>query len=287
MPKKPCLYKELDLCLAPCEKQNYELRITNYEFKKNYSKNIKNLVAVLQGKKTQVLKDLQKEMKLASQKMAFEKAKVLRDQIWALENVFSHSHIFQKEVPKPIDWQKTEKQLKKILYAKSAIAQSTSKYQIQRIEGYDISNIQGQQATGSMVVFENGIPNKNEYRKFKIKITDKPNDTAMLKETISRRLKHKEWPMPQVMLIDGGIGQLNTALKLKTENEKLKNIKIISLAKRKNELFIECQQTPVLLKNLPQEIANLILHLRDESHRFAIAYHKKLRTSSLFLNHKS
>ena len=272
MPKKACLYKELNLCLAPCEK-----KCTNSC--RSAQIGTKNLIKVLQGQKNSVIKNLQKEMTQASKIQDFEKAKTARDQIFALENVFSHSHILKKEeksgpLGSPNFKKKAEKELRKLLDIKE---------KIKRIEGYDISNIQGQEATGSMVVFENGKPNKNKYRKFKIKITGKPNDTAMLKEVISRRLKHKEWPMPQVMLIDGGIGQLNVALKLKTENEKLKKIKIISLAKKNNELFIEGKAQPVLLKNLPQETANLILQIRDEAHRFAITYHKKLRNKS-FLN---
>ncbi len=163
------------------------------------------------------------------------------------------------------------------------------KEKIKRIEGYDISNIQGQEATGSMVVFEKGVPNKNEYRKFKIKIDGKPNDTAMLKEIISRRLKHKEWPLPQIMLIDGGRGQLNAILNiLREKNGKAQPftdfIKVTSLAKRQNELFIEGKDKPILLKTLPQEISNLILQIRNEAHRFAITYHKKLRSKNFIAN---
>ncbi len=166
------------------------------------------------------------------------------------------------------------------------------KEKIKRIEGYDISNIQGQQATGSMVVFENGQPNKNEYRKFKIKgkftpyRTAKsgtgtgPNDTAMIKEMLERRLRHQEWAMPQVVLIDGGKGQLNAASLTIKQFSNLA-IEVIALAKRKNELYIESHTKPVLLKSLTPEIANLILRIRDEAHRFAIAYHRKLRGKSL------
>ncbi|MDO8524380.1 MAG: UvrB/UvrC motif-containing protein [bacterium] len=261
IPKKACLYKDLKLCPAPCldyeKKCSHPCRSARMATKKSYAKNIKNLVEILQGQKNSVVKNLQKEMRLASQKQNFEKANEIKNQIFALENVFSHGHVLSRET-------------------------LGIKTKIKRIEGYDVSNIQGQEATGSMVVFENGKPNKNEYRKFKIKITGKPNDTAMLKEVISRRLKHKEWALPQVMLIDGGIGQLNIALKLKTENEKLKNTKIISLAKRNNELFIEGKDKPVLLKDLPQEVSNLILQIRDEAHRFAITYHKTLRKKSFF-----
>ncbi|MDD5146646.1 MAG: GIY-YIG nuclease family protein [Candidatus Pacebacteria bacterium] len=257
MPKKPCLYYDLNLCPAPCGQ---------FQDKKQYKKNIQNLIKILRGKKMQVLKDLQKEMQLTSQKQEFEKAKTLRDQTMSLENVFQHSHILEKEERKPTNWPKAEAELKKLLDLAGSL---------KRIEGYDISNIQGQQATGSMVVFEKGLPNKNEYRKFKIRITGKPNDTAMIKEMLARRLKHPEWPRPQIILIDGGKGQLNAAL------SQVKKIKVISLAKRLNELFIENHKKPVLLKSLSQDASNLILHLRDEAHRFAVSYHRKLRTKSL------
>ena len=252
LPKRPCLYKELGLCEAPCE-----FKVQSAKFK--VKKNIKNLIKILRGQKNSVVKNLQKEMRLASQKQNYEKAQGLRDQIMALENVFSHSHIMKG----------TEF---------LAISNCKELGSLQgRIEGYDISNIQGQQATGSMVVFENGQSNKNEYRKFHIKIEGQSNDTAMLKEMISRRLGHKEWPLPQVMLIDGGKAQLGVALQLKVQSAKFK---VMALAKRKNELFLENQLKPILLKDLPQETANLILQIRDEAHRFAITYHKKLRSKS-------
>ncbi|MCG2690331.1 excinuclease ABC subunit C, partial [Candidatus Parcubacteria bacterium] len=149
-----------------------------------------------------------------------------------------------------------------------------------RVEGYDVSNIQGKQATGAMVVFEKGLPNKAEYKKFKIKTLKEPNDVGMLKEILTRRLNHPEWKRPQVVLIDGGKAQLNVALKLKMKNKKLKAVKIMSLAKKNNELFVENRKKPLLLKDLPQEISNLILQIRDEAHRFAITYHKKLRSKN-------
>ncbi len=128
-----------------------------------------------------------------------------------------------------------------------------------------------------MVVFINGKPEKNLYRKFKIKHTNsaKPNDTAMIKEVLRRRIKHKEWPLPDLFLIDGGKPQLSAA------KEVIKNIPVIALAKRNNELFID--KKPILLKDMPREISNLILQLRDEAHRFAITYHKKLREIDLGL----
>jgi len=157
----------------------------------------------------------------------------------------------------------------------------TDFFRAKHIEAYDISNIQGKEAAGSMVTFINAKPDKNFYRRFKIRLSNKPNDIAMIKEVLSRRFKHSEWPYPDLILIDGGKAQLNAAIECKMQNAKCKNIKIISLAKKENKLYIEGRKNPLSLENLPREIFNLLLHLRDEAHRFAISYHHKLRTKFL------
>jgi excinuclease UvrABC nuclease subunit len=151
--------------------------------------------------------------------------------------------------------------------------------QAKHIEAYDVSNIQGKEATGSMVTFVDGKPDKNLYRRFKIKSVDGPNDIAMLKEVLSRRFKHREWAYPDLILIDGGKAQLNAAISL-AKHHKVK-AKITALAKRNNELYVENSKRPVLLKHLPRETSDLLLRLRDEAHRFAISYHHKLRIKLL------
>jgi excinuclease ABC subunit C len=132
-----------------------------------------------------------------------------------------------------------------------------------------------------MVVFINGHADKSQYKKFKIKMENEPNDIAMLKEVLQRRLLHTEWEYPEVMLIDGGIAQLNVAIKAKNLDPKSNTIKIISIAKGRQELFIEGRKDAIPLKSLPQDIYNLIKNLDDEAHRFAITYHKKLRKKNL------
>ncbi len=156
-----------------------------------------------------------------------------------------------------------------------------TKKEISRIECYDISNIQGNQATGSMVVFTNGLKDTNQYKKFRIRMENKPNDIAMLKEILERRLKHGEWKYPEVILIDGGIAQLNVAIRVKGTVKEARDIKIISIAKKNKDLYIENKKGFIPLKSLPQEIYNLVLQLDDEAHRFAITYHKKLRKGFL------
>lgn len=264
---RPCQYCHLGLCPGPAPD------------KKEYQKNIKNLVAVLQAKKPAVLKKLQREMTFASKNQEYEKAGKLKDQMRDLQIIFSHARAFRPEQQKtPIDWPQTEKYLQKILRTKQRIS---------RVEAYDISNIQGKEATGSMPVFVDGKPAKDHYRKFKVHITGQPNDFAMLKEVISRRLAHKGWQYPDLMIIDGGKGQLSAALqaaensKFEIRNSKLKRIQIVAIAKKHNELFLPGQSKPLLLKDTPQSVSNFILHMRDEAHRFAITYHRKLRRVDL------
>ena len=256
----PCSWCHLGLCPGP-----------NPD-KKNYKRNIKHLVLFLKGGKQSILKKMKKEMETASRLQKFEKASEIRDQIVSLERIISNAKIFEKKSEKEIDWQETENKLKNILETKKPIS---------RIECYDVSNIQGKMATGSMVVFINGRSAKNFYRKFKIKMKNEPNDIAMLKEILTRRFNHAEWNFPEVILIDGGKAQLNAAILVKTKNPNLKNIIVLAIAKRNNELYIEGKAKPLLLAKLPREIFNLILQLRDEAHRFAITYHRKLRESQM------
>lgn len=269
LPKRPCLDYQLGLCPGACANPTAETRETA-------KRNADSLIKVLKGTKKKLITDLKKQMKEASKNQMFESAAKLRDQLMALKNIFQHAHIL-RELPekRQLNWKQTERKLQQVLGTRTPI---------KRIEGYDVSNIQGKEASGSMVVFEKGVPNKKEYKKFKVKIAGRPDDTAMLKEVLSRRMQHPEWGMPQVMLIDGGKAQLNAVLKVKSQISNLKDIKTISLAKKHNELYIEGKKKPLLLKNLPQDVSNLILHLRDEAHRFAIGYHKRLRGKALLNN---
>jgi excinuclease ABC subunit C len=257
--KLKCQYCHLDLCPGP----NPNLQ--------TYKKDIKKIILVLRGKSKSVLSSLKKEMAFASKEQNFEKAGKLRDQIFALEKIISHAKICK--IP---DISPKYSGLEKLLDIKRPI---------RKIEAYDVSNIQGEFATASMVVFINGGPEKNLYRKFKIRLPQKPNDIAMLKEVLQRRFSHSEWPLPEIILIDGGRAQLNAALEIVKLNNllKIKNckLKILAIAKGRQELFIENKKEPIPLKNLPQEIYNLIKNLDAEAHRFAINYHKKLRQKNL------
>jgi len=147
----------------------------------------------------------------------------------------------------------------------------------ERMECFDISHTQGAETVASMVVFEGGKPAKKEYRRFKLKTTQgKPDDFKSMAEIMERRYgKETDWPMPDLIIIDGGKGQLNAALPL-IRGVGVTDVPVISLAKRIEEVFVEGQSESIILSHHSPEL-QLLQQIRDEAHRFAITYHRKLR----------
>jgi excinuclease ABC subunit C len=151
-----------------------------------------------------------------------------------------------------------------------------------RIECFDISNIQGTNAVASMVVFENGKPNKSQYRKFKMRIDGTPNDFAMMKEALTRRFAaahQQNWPLPNLLVVDGGKGQLGMAVEVLKEYNL--DLPVIGLAKREEEIFWPGKSEPILLPKSDYAL-QLLQRLRDEAHRFAITFHKQLRSNQAY-----
>ena len=152
-----------------------------------------------------------------------------------------------------------------------------------RIECYDISHIQGTNTVASMITFINGQSKKSEYKKFKIRTTEgKPDDFLSMKEVLTRRLKHlgdKNWDKPDLMIIDGGKGQLSSVMQI-IEELGITGIDVVSLAKKHEEVFLPKKSDPVIL---PQNSSALFLfqRIRDEAHRFAITYHRTLRSKTM------
>ncbi len=241
--KKPCFDSQIGLCPGTC---------MGAISPTDYKKNIRNLKLIFEGKKEKILKTLEKEMAVESNKLQFERAAKLRGQIFALTHIQDVALIRNSEFGFP------ELQKEPI-----------------RIEGYDISNISGDSAVGSMVVFTNGKANVEQYRKFKIRTIKQSNDVGMLKEILHRRLKHSEWPLPSVMLIDGGKPQGNAVREVLEEFGF--RIPIVGIAKgpaRKKNEFIG-----VVPNNTTEKI---LIRVRDEAHRFAISYHRVLRKTKAF-----
>lgn len=227
--------------------------------KEDYRKNIKNIILILEGKKKNLIKSLEKEMKEYSKNHEFEKAADARNQIFALKHIrdvalISKENgigIFGKTKPHPI-----------------------------RVEAYDVSDISGQHSVGSMVVFKDNEPNKAEYRKFKIKTVLEADDVGMMREILMRRFNNS-WPRPNLILLDGGQGHLNMAQKVLKIFDL--NIPVIAVAKGPARKNLELRYDANLRINANPRIANilnnqkLIRYIISEAHRFAISYHKKVR----------
>ena len=149
-----------------------------------------------------------------------------------------------------------------------------------RVECYDISHIQGTNTVASMVVFINGLPAKSEYRKFKIKSTEgKPDDFTSMKEVLTRRLSRlDDKNFPDLIIIDGGKGQLSSVMAVIQEMN-IKGLNVVSLAKREEEIFVPNQSKPVIFPKNSEQLY-FFQRIRDEAHRFAITYHRKLREKS-------
>lgn len=252
------------------------------ESTREYRRNVSTIRDILSGKRKHILKKLRKEMEATSKTYNFEVAAEKRNQIWALERIFEHSPYIKKEWA--VENKKGLKELEQLLQLTGPIT---------RIEGYDISNIYGQDAVGSMVVFIDGIPDKNEYRKFKIKTIKGANDPAMINEILSRRFYNTAWQLPEAMLIDGGKTQLHAALAAKGAfvitarktltpemRKRIESLPIVSIAKREEELYIPQRPEPIPLNSMPASILHLIQQVRDEAHRFAVSYHRKLHSRS-------
>ncbi len=392
-PRRPCLEYHLGHCLAPC---------TGKVRPEDYAQVIKEVTLFLEGKRDNVLHELQAKMERASKAMDFESAARIRDQIQALHEVIEGEKIAavirgeedviafvqegdqayvqvlfvrddkltgregflmkgaHQEDPSQVmsgfikqyyssaaqippllliqypvedrqvirEWLKTKRgasvditvprrgvkkqlidvaaenarqgleqiKIKEITAGKSpdvALAELEKELKLKtpplRMEAYDISNIQGSSAVGSMVVFEKGRPESAHYRRFKIRSVEGANDYAMLQEVLRRRFKHSgakdtsaadTWSvMPDLVLIDGGKGQLNSALAVTKELDV--NVPMIGLAKENEEIYIPRRAKPLVLPKSSPAL-QLLQRLRDEAHRFAISYFSSIHRKKTF-----
>ena len=271
MPKN-CLWYTLGLCPISEKPTSEEI--------KNCQNNIEAIKRILQGEIKRLVKNLKKEMLGYAKLENFEKAVKLRDQINGLENIYAHKKI--------IGDQTHEHKNSPLNGLPESLLEYLPKKDVSEwlIEGYDISNIQGGSATGSLISFMGKKPIKALYKKFRIKTVEGANDVAMHKEVMGRRLTHyKEWPLPDIFLIDGGRPQVNAVNNTLLEWQKLYDIPfkkmpiIIGLAKRQEELYITTEKKPYALSH-NNPILLMFMHARDESHRFAKSYHHKLRSKT-------
>ena len=237
---KSCFNYHIGLCPGTC---------IGAVKKSDYARTTKNILLFLSGEKKKIKRNLEKEMSRASGSLEFEKAEKIKRQLFALDHMQDVAVI-------------SEDSLK--------IGNSKSRTSKKRIEGYDISNISGKNATGSMVVFGGESPEKAAYRKFAIKKKNSPDDTGMLEEVLERRLNHGEWPLPDLILIDGGVGQVNAAKEILKERGI--RIPVIGMVKGRDRKGTD------IVGNIPTWAKhNVLVRVRDEAHRFAVKYHRELR----------
>lgn len=268
-PKKICLYYHLGLC--PCPQT-----ISPEE----YRQNIKHLISFLNGKTKKTLNDLEKERNDFSKKEEFEKSALIQKKIDGIKFVTNPVYnTFDYRTNPNLPQDTSDKQIE---YLKNTLAQNfVNVKKLNRIECYDISNISGKQAVGSMVVLTNGNIDSSLYRRFKIKnFYEGPNDFAMIKEVLQRRLNHKEWKYPDLIIVDGGKGQISSALMALEEKNVF--IPLIGIAKREETIITSDFKEINLSRN--SEALKLVMKIRDEAHRFAITYHRKLRSKAFIFN---
>lgn len=264
---RPCLLASIQQCTAPCN-----LRIS----KEEYREDIRRLRMFLDGKKDRLLKELTAAMQLAARERKFEKAARLRDEIKALEALSLRGNLNDHVQPEVfyIDPRKGLLGLKKV-------------FQLPKvprvIEGMDIAHLQGGETVASMVQFIDGLPFKHGYKRFKIRTVEGVDDFASMREVVSRRLRRLQQEgaaFPDVLLIDGGKGQLNAALAAMQAIEIIPPF-TISLAKREEEVYVPGEDHPRQLGRHSYAL-RLLQYVRDEAHRFAQSYHHTLRHKSTF-----
>jgi excinuclease ABC subunit C len=257
------LYFHIGLCPGP-----YAGAIT----KKEYRKNINSIIRFLSGKQQNHIKRLEREMKIYSKQQDYEKATQLRDRINDLKYIGQDIDFTYYDDTESYESRRSK--ARKSSFNSLSIELGIPK--LERIECYDISNIQGKHAYGSMVVAIEGKLERSEYRIFKIKGLDTPNDFKMLEEVLERRFKHID-NLPQLVLIDGGKGQLNSVKDVIPKNIFLMGISKGRYLKRKGKSILDeywiFNGKEILRVDI--ESPEILIDLRNEAHRFAISHFRK------------
>jgi excinuclease ABC subunit C len=268
---RPCLLHNINQCTAPCN-----FRVT----REQYRKQIRALRLVMEGKKDKLLAEMEQEMQEASAATQFEKAARLRDDIAALKNLGLRGEVNRDVQPEvfPIEPKKGLVGLRKVLGLETTP---------RTIEGIDVAHLGGDDMVASLVAFIDGLPFKPGYRRYRIKTVQGIDDFASIREVVSRRFRNAgrarrvsegaedEQVFPDILLIDGGKGQLNAAL----DAFGLLGVTppcLISLAKREEEIYRPGEAEPIRLSRHSAAL-RLLQYVRDEAHRFAQHYHHILR----------
>jgi len=257
IPRRACLNLSLGQCLGPCVNKGIDT---------HYRQAVGDIKLFLIGRKKKLLKRLSERMESCSRALDYEKALKIKNQIEALSAIQEEGRGFSTSFSEL-------RELKEAMGLRHIPA---------RIEAFDISNISGYGAVGSMVTFFNAKPLKKDYKRYRIKTVNVIDDYAMTKEVIRRRcmrLLREKKKLPDLILIDGGKGHLNIA-QSELKDLGLK-IPLISIAKRPDRIFVIGKKNPLNLSNKSNAF-KLIQRIRDEAHRFAIFYQKMVRKKAFF-----
>ena len=252
--RKPCFNKQIELCPGVC---------SGVVSKVEYSRTINHIKLFFEGKKSSLIKTLEQEMKDYAKKKKFEKAGAIKKTIFGLKHIQDVS-LIKEELKKPLETPETPKVRPRD--ASRGQALGTRAF---RIEAYDIAHMGGSNTVGVMTVVENSWVKKNDYRKFNVSEEVSGNDVGSLEEVLRRRLKHDEWRSPNLIVVDGGQAQVNTAQRVLEEyGYKIAVAGVVKDDKHKPKGLIAD-------KVVRDKYEKEILTANAEAHRFAISFHRK------------
>ncbi len=264
---RPCLLHAIKQCTAPC---------ADLISRQEYRKDIERLKKFMTSKRSVVLRQMTRDMEEAAKELRFEEAAKLRDRVKAIESLALSGNVQEHLQPEVfyIDPRKGLETLGELLGLEAPP---------RSMECIDIAHLQGSEMVGSLICFIDGKPFKGGYRRFKIGGVEGVDDYAAIREVITRRYRYAaegEELYPDVILIDGGLGQLHAGLEAFSEMN-LRPPMVVSLAKREEEVYIQAKTAPVRLAR-NNEALRLLQQMRDEAHRFAQHYHHILRKKKTF-----
>lgn len=283
---RPCFYSKIGLC-TPCP--NAILRHirenghdnTSQRMTRTYRRNITRIISILEGDAEKVIESLRTDIERSSKAQEYENALYLRDQLTALSDLLTRRR-FERGGFEPINNNRIKKLKEQFEDFMVKYFNCKPKKTVSRIECFDISNLQGQLATASMVVFHDFLPDKGHYRRFRIKTVHKISDFDMIAEVIKRRLDNRSrWALPDLLIVDGGRPQLQTVRKVCEKEGVL--LPTIGLAKKPDRLIVSVAPPHMTRLTHQSELFAVFQQLRDESHRFARAYHLTLRKKRILL----
>lgn len=267
-----CLNEQLRLCPGYC------CRISARETgnQRGYGARITAIKKILSGKSAALARELKQKLRRLSSKKEFEKAAAVRDELAGIDRIAAHRGLllpFEKQ-------DAAEPEANALLALKQILNLKTFPY---RIECYDASSLAGTGAVGAMTVFANNLPDTSGWRLFKMHGAVKPNDLSQIEEMLLRRLARRDWPMPDLMLVDGGSAQLAAAVRALARH-KLK-IPVAAIMKGKSardRLLWNSGARALSFALLPKDVRTTLANIRDKTHYFALSYQRRIRRKSVF-----